>query len=156
MMRRNDGYTLAYVVVVLGVMAAVALATMTLALMPQKSQHASLERMKDKYAAQGMVEIIVAQLEHADAEKLPDVLDAYKYDESNQEQKMYCTQDTTSTPVKYTIVASADQTVLTAEFTLEERTKSETTGEGEDAVTTTTTIGHTVNYISYKMEVAES
>jgi hypothetical protein len=58
--------------------------------------------------------------------------------------------------VKYTIIASAGQTVLTAEFTLEERTKSETTGEGEDAVTTTTTIGHTVNYISYKMEVAES
>ena len=157
MMKRNDGYTLAYVVVVLGVMATVALATMTLALLPQKSLHNSMKRMQDKYAAQGKVEQVVAQLEHADTqEKINGIIGAYLYSGENSTKNPYCEITPDTTPTKYTVVASYGQTVVTAEFTLTERKKTETTGEGEDAVTTTTTVGYTVTYTSYKTEVIES
>ena len=63
MFKRNDGYALSYVLVVLMVLAIIATAVMAPPLRNLQMQQASIERMKDKYIAQGMVEQVVAQLE---------------------------------------------------------------------------------------------
>ena len=96
MLKKNEGYTLAYVVIVLAVIASVAMATMSLALIPQKNQHLAQERMQEKYAAQGYVEQAVAQLEH---EILP-------------LNKVVFTNYITSAEVKY--VATTDTIIVTA------------------------------------------
>lgn len=165
MMKRNDGYTLAYVMVVLFVLASVALATMGLALQPAKNQAASQQRMQDKYAAQGLAEQVVARLEHADAEKLAAVLEEYK----DNTQPVYCVSVPESDPVSYILTAKSGKTTVTAEFTLEpipDKKEPETgsppvggtTDETENPPAVTpepVIIGHTVKYISYKTEVAQ-
>ena len=62
MFKRNDGYALSYVLVVLLVLAIIATAVMAPPLRNLQLQQASIERMQDKYAAQGMIEQVVAQL----------------------------------------------------------------------------------------------
>ena len=143
MMKRNDGYTLAYVVVVLGVMATVALATMTLALMPQKSQHSSLERMQDKYEVQGLVEQIVGQLSHAkDKTEVETILSRYQNPDSN----IYSTSNVTENGVwTCTITAKTAKQTATATFLLTPDTKEITEGD-----TKTTIPYHIVTYTSYK------
>ncbi|MBQ3257725.1 MAG: hypothetical protein IJA67_09950 [Oscillospiraceae bacterium] len=158
MMKRNDGYTLAYVMVILFVLASVALATMGLALQPAKNQATALKRMQDKYTAQGLAEQVVAQLEHADAETLENVLGSYVIDAAHPDRNPYCEKINVEGSEIYKLVAKSGKTTVTAEFTLEQRTKNEPTGENaEDGtpITTTTIIGHTVKYISYKTEVAQ-
>lgn len=63
MFKRNDGYALSYVLVVLMVLAIIATAVMAPPLRNLQMQQASIERMQEKYAAQGMVEQVVAQLD---------------------------------------------------------------------------------------------
>ena len=60
MMKRDDGYALSYVLIVLLVLAAIAMATMSLSVNVMQSQKASIDRMQDRYEAQGMVEQVVA------------------------------------------------------------------------------------------------
>ena len=67
MFKRNDGYALSYVLVVLMVLAIIATAVMAPPLRNLQMQQASIERMQDKYVAQGIVEQVVAQLENAAA-----------------------------------------------------------------------------------------
>lgn len=152
MMKRNDGYALAYVMVVLLVLAFVSLATMSLALIPAKNQAATQQRMQDKYAAQGLVEQVVAQLEHAvDANAVKAVLDAYPQDSSDPNQDVYCQYNSGT----YTIVAKYGITTVTAEFTLMQITKTETTNETDangNPISITSPVGHTVQYLSFKTE----
>lgn len=61
--KHEEGYALVYSLVVLLVLSAVAMAIMAFAGRDLKAQQASIDRMKDQYAAQGKVEIIVAQLD---------------------------------------------------------------------------------------------
>lgn len=164
MMKRNEGYTLAYVMVILFVLASVALATMGLALQPAKNQANALKRMQDKYAAQGLAEQVVAQLEHADVATLAEILDAYK----DNAQPVYCELLENG---NYKLTAKSGKTTVTAEFTLEpthDKAEPENGGTPEGGNTDETeapqdppsatpepvTIGHTVKYISYKTEVA--
>ena len=79
MLKRNEGYALSYVLVVLLVLCGIAIAVMSISLNNLKNQQASIDRMVDKYAAQGMVEQVVAQLENS---KTPDTVvnDALSYD----------------------------------------------------------------------------
>lgn len=63
MFKRNDGYALSYVLVVLLVLAIIATAVMAPPLRNLQMQQASIERMQEKYAAQGMVEQVVAELQ---------------------------------------------------------------------------------------------
>ncbi len=154
-LKRNDGYTLAYVVIVLAVIASVAMATMALALMPQKNQHLALERMQDKYAAQGLVEQVVAKLEHTD--DINDVIADYAPTEGEAIPNPCCTIVENSNPITYRIVASSNKTTVTAEFRVEQITKTEDTGEVDEnnnPITATSVIGHTVTYLSYNTEVA--
>lgn len=146
MMKRNEGYTLAYVVVVLGVMATVALATMALALMPQKSLHASLERMQDNYEVQGLVEQIIGQLSHAkDKTEVENILSHYDNPDSN----IYGTSTVTENGVwTCTITAKTAKRTATATFLLTPDIKEFTEGD-----TKTTLPYHIVTYTSYKIAV---
>ena len=68
MRKHNDGYALVLVLVVMVVLCLVALALMSNSLRNLQSQQKSIERMEDKYAAEGAVEIVVAELNGLDCE----------------------------------------------------------------------------------------
>ena len=74
MKKHDEGYALVFVVVVMAVLMLVALSVMSLSLRNLQSQQNSIERMEAKYAAQGQVEIIQAELEKIS--KLSDTHDA--------------------------------------------------------------------------------
>lgn len=62
MKKHDEGYSLLLVVVVILVLSILSAALMTAAVSNVKGQRASINRMKDKYAAQGEVEMLVAKL----------------------------------------------------------------------------------------------
>ena len=64
--RNTEGYVLAYVLVVVVVMGAIASTLMTSTLNVIKAQENSIEYMKDKYAAMGEIERLVAYLDDFD------------------------------------------------------------------------------------------
>lgn len=61
--RNTDGFALIYVVVVIFILCAIALALMSSTLRTLQAQEASIRRMEQKYAAQGEIERLVAELE---------------------------------------------------------------------------------------------
>ena len=61
--QHDDGYVLAYVMVVITVLCLIAVSLLSISLKNIQSQTADIERMRDKYAAQGEIEKVVAQLE---------------------------------------------------------------------------------------------
>lgn len=63
MKKRNEGYTLPLVLVVMIVLCLVAVGVMSVSLHNLQAQKASVSRMQDKYAAQGELEKAVANLE---------------------------------------------------------------------------------------------
>ena len=163
MMKRNEGYALSYVLIVMLVLAAVSMGVMTLALQVLKNQQTSVERMQDRYTAQGMIEQVVAQLERSTVTITKKAL------ENNViivPENVTISIPDESKPNCIKVEATCDATKVIAEFTVERLTKVETpppTGEsGESNGTEGTppvtpepvTIGHTVTYISYNTEVA--
>ena len=62
MMKRNDGYALPFVLVVMVVVCLIAVSVMSFSLRCLQSQQASIERMENKYAAMGGIETIVSQI----------------------------------------------------------------------------------------------
>lgn len=62
MRKHNEGYALVLVLVTMVVLSLVSVALMSVGLRNLKSQQAVGERMVDKYAAQGQIEIILAKL----------------------------------------------------------------------------------------------
>lgn len=166
-LKQNDGYALAYVLVVLLVLAAIAFAVMTLSLNALERQQSSLNNMKDKYAAQGMVEQVVAQMEHADDKELLQVLAKYTYDDANPERNPYCEKNAEDGEEIYTVIAQSTNTKVTATFTLTEirepvtidpitpvEGESDESGESQQPTEEqrTKVTGHTVTYLSYKTE----
>lgn len=167
MMKRNEGYTLAYVVIVLAILAIIAMATMSLALFPQRSQQLTLERMQNKYEAQGLVEQVIGQLEHAATQAELDTIIEHYLDSSTPPSKNpYCVKFVEDGTTKYKLVASAENTVVTAVFTLEQRldapppSQEESTSKTEDTQEDSESspppppavIGHKAVYLSYKTE----
>ena len=64
MKKRNDeGFALAYVVVVIFILCSIAIALMSSTLRTLQAQENMVQRMKDKYAAMGEIERLVAELE---------------------------------------------------------------------------------------------
>lgn len=61
--RNTDGFALIYVVVVIFILCAIALALMSSTLRTLQAQEASIRRMEQKYAAQGEIERLVAELD---------------------------------------------------------------------------------------------
>lgn len=62
MKKNNDGYVLPFVLVVLIVMSLVATAALSAALRNLKAQQTFVERMEDRYQAEGAIERVVAEL----------------------------------------------------------------------------------------------
>ena len=155
MMKRNDGYALLYVLVAMLILAGIAVAVMTMSLQVLKNQQSSIERMQDKYEAQGLAEQVVAQLEHAT--DINDIIADYPPAEGEEIPNPYCAVIEGSTPVQYKLVASDGRATVTAEFTAKQITKTVDTGtkdEHGNPITTNTPVGYTITYISYKTEIA--
>jgi len=166
MIKRNEGYTLAYVVVVLGVLASVAMATMTMALIPQKSQHVALERMRDKYAAQGLIEQVVALLEHCTEKNVNEEVLAATEEKTSAPDSVTITLENSSGYI--TVTAKTDKTTVTAVLQLtpnyenpnipvaDDGTDGETVGNTDGNGPQEQTISsYTVTYHAYKTEVKE-
>ena len=155
MMKRDDGYALLYVLVAMLILAGIAVAVMTMSLQVLKNQQSSIERMQDKYEAQGLAEQVVAQLEHAT--DIDTVIADYTPAEGEEIPNPYCAviEDSTN-PEQYKLIASSGRATVTAEFTAKQITKTETTGTDQDGnpITTNTPVGYTITYISYKTEIA--
>ena len=62
MKKHDEGYVLAFVMVVIVVLCLVAVSLMSISLNNMEAQSASVQRMQDKYAAMGTVEQVVAIL----------------------------------------------------------------------------------------------
>ena len=158
MMKRNDGYALLYVLVAMLILAGIAVAVMTMSLQVLKNQQSSMERLQNKYEAQGLAEQVVAQLEHAKTtDDLKAVIAKYTPAEGEEIPNPYCAVIEGSTPVQYKLVASAGRATVTAEFTAKQITKTVDTGttdEHGNPITTPKYLGHTITYISYKTEIA--
>lgn len=158
MMKRNDGYALLYVLVAMLILAGIAVAVMTMSLQVLKNQQSSMERLQNKYEAQGLAEQVVAQLEHAKTtDDLKAVIAKYPPAEGEEISNPYCAviEDSTN-PEQYKLVASSGRATVTAEFTAKQITKTETTGTDQEGnpITTNTPVGYTITYISYKTEIA--
>ena len=155
MMKRNDGYALLYVLVAMLILAGIAVAVMTMSLQVLKNQQSSMERLQNKYEAQGLAEQVVAQLEHAT--DINDIIADYTPAEGEEIPNPYCAviEDSTN-PEQYKLVASTGRATVTAEFTAKQITKTETTGTDQDGnpITTNTPVGYTITYISYQTEIA--
>ena len=62
--KHDEGYALVFVLVVMTVLSALAIALMSGALRNLQAQNAAIERMEDKYVAEGMIEAAVSELLH--------------------------------------------------------------------------------------------
>lgn len=140
MLKRNEGYALTYVLVVLMVLAIIATAVMAPPLRNLQMQQASIERMQEKYIAQGMIEQVVAQLEKQTERPSADIIEGIK-DSSGT------TIETTNNTDTYTITAISDGTTVSAKIILTAITKTTNNGETE----TTETVGYSVAYESYEI-----
>ena len=123
MFKRNEGYALSYVLVVLLVLCIIAISVMSAPLRNLQMQQASVARMQDKYAAQGMIEQVVAQLEHADSE-----LDVTTLVGDNGNLSITAGENST-----YTIKATTDKCVVTAEIEVTVPTSSDENGASGDS-----------------------
>lgn len=65
MKKHDEGYILAYVFVILVVICLLATSVLTVPLVNLRMQKASVERMKNQYAAQGRIEQMLARLDSA-------------------------------------------------------------------------------------------
>lgn len=63
MKKHDEGYVLAYVVVIMAVLTTIALSVMSVSLSNLQKQRAEVERMQDKYAAEGDIEQVIARLD---------------------------------------------------------------------------------------------
>ena len=66
MKKHDEGYVLAFVMVVITVLCLIAVLLMPLSLRNLEAQNDSIRRMQDKYAAQGVIETVVAKMDSTD------------------------------------------------------------------------------------------
>ena len=153
MFKRNDGYALSYVLVVLLVLCIIAVSVMSAPLRNLQMQQASIARMQEKYAAQGMIEQVVAQLEHADAELSADTI-------CNLAEGIEDNGDSS-----YTITAETDNCTVTAVIQLNENRslippvggdESDDPEGSEGEETETQFDSYTVSYESYTISYKSS
>ena len=147
MMKRNDGYALAYVLVVLLVLAAIAFAVMTLSLKALERQQASLEHMKDKYAAQGYVEQVVALLENETSDVNSIIFT--ELSDNAEITHIPAAADTLDTVI---VKAESGTVKVTAVYEIKQMIKTETTGEGDQITEIKTPLGYEVTCSSYTTE----
>lgn len=66
MKKHDEGYVLAFVMVVITVLCLIVVLLMPLSLRNLQAQNDSIRRMQDKYAAQGVIETVVAKMDSTD------------------------------------------------------------------------------------------
>lgn len=74
MKKHDEGYVLPLVLVVMIVMCLIATSLMSFSLQNLKSQQASIERMAEKYEAEGIIEIILTKLGGINVSELKDTI----------------------------------------------------------------------------------
>ena len=111
MMKRNEGYALSYVLVVLLVLALIAVSVLSPPLRNLQNQQASIARMQEKYSAQGKVEQVVAQLECSTGTTIDAVITSIAIPSDTT-----CTKDSEN---ELTIFVTCEGTTITAEVILE-------------------------------------
>ena len=115
MKKNNGGYVLAYVMIVITVVSAMALAVGSVAVRNLQVQEAAVERMKDLYAAEGEIERFQAWVKGHDfnVEKIK------KYPEESgltvdSTVTVNVTEVTQGSPATITVTAKAKSTTVTA------------------------------------------
>lgn len=73
MRKHNEGYTLVLVLVVILVLTVCATAVLSFSAQNLKTQQRMVERMQDKYAAEGAIEAVMAQLDKIDIKEVESV-----------------------------------------------------------------------------------
>jgi type II secretory pathway component PulJ len=113
MKKHNDGYALPFVLVVMVVVCLIAVSVMSFSLRCLQSQQASIARMTDKYKAMGRLEIVISQLERAEAGNtvLLEIKDSdagflFVYDDSNRCFTIAAKENETIVGYKITVDAS--------------------------------------------------
>ena len=130
-MKRNDGYALSYVLVILLVLSVIAISTLSAPLRNLQTQQTSIERMQEKYLAQGKIEQMIAEIENTEPDNLANVSSKYTSYEQN------CTPPTIATgQITSKLYAKIGKTEITATVIIEPVEK-----------------GHITSYHSYKVEV---
>lgn len=161
MMKRDDGYALSFVLVVLLVLVAIAMAVTSISLRNLQAQQSTINRMEEKYTAQGLVEQVVAQLESAsDIDEVKEIIVKYQ-NVKGEESSIICEVNNEVSPTEYTITAIFQNTKVVAIFKLDPITDTITVptpttnvqGESPPPVTTEIPKGHKVIYLSYRTEV---
>lgn len=77
MKKHDEGYVLAFVMVVITVLCLIAVLLMPLSLRNLQAQNDSIRRMQDKYAAQGVIETVVAKMDSEIRIENPNELGTY-------------------------------------------------------------------------------
>lgn len=149
MKKHDEGYVLAFVLVVMVVLCLVALSIMSISLRNLQNQQASIQRMEDKYAAQGAIEKVVAQLENATASIALDTL--------CQEAGVTCVKldeatDKLSLSIQLTRIA--DTVKITCVVKLTSDSEISTTQEGDTTVYNLTNAK--LSYTSYEISTVET
>lgn len=143
MKKRDEGYALPFVLVVMVVLCLVAVSVMSFALRNLKSQQVSVQRMQDQYAAQGEIEKILAGL---------DTFSENESFEFDGEGLTVCYDNSDS---ELLILTARNGTVLiTCELNITENAPSLTVA-GKQKFTLTGTGPVTYEFISYEISTAD-
>lgn len=136
MLKRNDGYALTYVLVVLMVLCVIAISVLSAPLRNLQKQYAYIAQMQDRYTAQGMVEQVIAKAERAaDTNALDDLVT------TDPTLPCQCTGfDSVNGKLYATITATHNNTTVNATIMLEPLSEEDNTG-------------YTVTYHAYDVEV---
>ena len=121
MKKHDEGYVLAYVMVILAVLMVIALSVMSVSLTNIQRQRADIERMQDKYAAEGAIERAIQTIEKSTGVVVFEQISFH--DESVDEIKAEVVPDSISNAMDYTcrirITARCGACLITCEVKTE-------------------------------------
>ena len=113
MKKNNGGYVLAYVMIVITVVSAMALAVGSVAVRNLQVQEAAVERMKDMYKAEGEIERFQAWVKDQEYDETKIEEYPEKSDDATVTVKVD-SENSTSTENTITVIAKAKSTTVTA------------------------------------------
>lgn len=142
MKKHDEGYVLAYVMVVVAVMAAISASVSAIAVRNIQTQQNAVQRMQDKYEAEGEIEKIVAELNSVsisetdnktsvnDAktafdEKLTEVCNRYNSETAKLPQSVVTSLNGSKLTCTFNVESVNDSITVKTEITLESEIKQE-------------------------------
>lgn len=118
MKKNNGGYVLAYVMIVITVVSAMALAVGSVAVRNLQVQEAAVERMQDLYAAEGEIERFQAWVIGKTIEEINNTYPDPVNPPANPNVTVEVTVESTGDPATITVTATANGTTVTAGMTV--------------------------------------